>query len=691
MSGLFDLVDEERLEGVWLELLECGSTTLMRSDAYRLLSSYRVLGNMLTRLDELGQAVEEDVRAALSRRAYLQSVVFALLRVVSSDARRLTCSFRALVVELPTEAQVILVEALVHIAQLGGDEDGISAARIIDTLPSEWALDGSCLILRLLRRASLSADAGSRTGALWLLEALLAKAVADDKSFYVGDLVDALLLRKSHDEQVAQIVVRSLPAESLVETLDALATVWGSRLFLARGDLAMQRYLTAAIVEVLGRIENTRLQSSGSSGCPLFVLLSNGISAYLDLSDGARRKLGMCIATKVAQLSGQELKFDEMQQEEQVNSSANREQLPEQESEWASNISSDSELEALDVEEEANQSATYLRDCLDLLRHPDTNVNAHDKHLQALTSIPRIVASGPLDSNDICSPLMKELVRMSNTFNMEKFDSLRGDAMLSLLVSYPTLALPACVGAIEGDVMLGCKLLCVRVLVRAAHALSGVPMDASTTGGLDAASSAGNPSSSEEPRLGTTRIKRPAKLARLKQRPRFFRNSFGPVALLFFRPIASALGAAAKKLLDSRDQEGEGIDSLLPAQLVLALGAFTTCAINSPAQQDMIEQTLRHASQLVRVVPLFVRRASLASCLAAIEALSSRKAHSIAIIHNSPLAALSNITDAATGKSSIDFSAAINVVEWCASHVQAEADKNCRVLMTHIVKGAIEL
>jgi hypothetical protein len=30
-------------------------------------------------------------------------------------------------------------------------------------------------------------------------------------------------------------------------------------------------------------------------------------------------------------------------------------------------------------------------------------------------------------------------------------------------------------------------------------------------------------------------------------------------------------------------------------------------------------------------------------------------------------------------------------VDWCASHVQAEADKNSRVLMTHIVKGAIEL
>jgi hypothetical protein len=124
---------------------------------------------------------------------------------------------------------------------------------------------------------------------------------------------------------------------------------------------------------------------------------------------------------------------------------------------------------------------------------------------------------------------------------------------------------------------------------------------------------------------------------------------------------------------------------------VLALGAFTTCAINFPAQQEMIEQSLRQATPLVRVVPLSVRRASLATCLAAIEALSFIKTQSTPTTHITPLAALSNITSATTGTSSSDFSAAINVVDWCASHVQSEADKHCRNLMTRIVKCAIEL
>jgi hypothetical protein len=89
---------------------------------------------------------------------------------------------------------------------------------------------------------------------------------------------------------------------------------------------------------------------------------------------------------------------------------------------------------------EKKKVTPYLRVCLDMLQLPESKTDAADKHELALLSIPSIIQSNPVDAGDMCGLLVMELLRLSNSFNINNFDKLRQESLHSILVSYPNIA-----------------------------------------------------------------------------------------------------------------------------------------------------------------------------------------------------------------------------------------------------------
>jgi hypothetical protein len=182
--------------------------------------------------------------------------------------------------------------------------------------------------------------------------------------------------------------------------------------------------------------------------------------------------------------------------------------------------------------------------------------------------------------------------------------------VLSLLLSRPLLAVPFLTNSLLGDDLpIGLKLVVVEWITEAAKSLSNIP----EAGILSRRAAEAAEVSSHLP--GKTIIKRPAKLAASKTRTRYFRNTFAPLAHLFFYPLMQLLGSvwrssavADLRLASARsadefnliselfetDSAGspgpahdaklahiDGVAALVPAQCLVALGNFCRYCVNS--------------------------------------------------------------------------------------------------------------
>jgi hypothetical protein len=110
-----------------------------------------------------------------------------------------------------------------------------------------------------------------------------------------------------------------------------------------------------------------------------------------------------------------------------------------------------------------------------MLQCSDSNPDAYKNQHSALVSIPEIVSRQPVDVRDICAPLMKELLRLANSYNLEEFSNLRSTAIQSLLVAYPGIAVPVANNSLSCDsTHVGAKIDSLRELIYAAYSLSGI-------------------------------------------------------------------------------------------------------------------------------------------------------------------------------------------------------------------------
>ena len=219
---------------------------------------------------------------------------------------------------------------------------------------------------------------------------------------------------------------------------------------------------------------------------------------------------------------------------------------------------------------------------------------------------------------------------------LQTFETMRERAALSLYTTYPQFSVPILTWAVCNDgLAVSSRLQAVAILVKGAYELSGVPepgmepemrnnksTDVATEKYSipDDSSITDSGSSSKLRDGGKTTIKRPRKLAAMKKKTIYFRNSFGIVVESIFSPVASVVSAllvedtkaittvkAEISLTDVLRYQGgagsqshvtisethskrlkdltDGIDLLLPSQCLLALACFTRCSVNSVGQR----------------------------------------------------------------------------------------------------------
>lgn len=317
-----------------------------------------------------------------------------------------------------------------------------------------------------------------------------------------------------------------------------------------------------------------------NDGFPIASILSSGVSAYLDQSDARSRIRGMRIAKEFSILLGQDINFEELEEADRriaqqesltsvtpsvtVSSSSSKVIVTQTVGRNNSDVgidddSSDSEIEGYDMPfedvEDVVALTNYLGVCLDLFLCQDTDKDAHDKQLSALLSIPKIVLTNPVDAGNVCGPLIKELLRLNNSYNTKNFEGLRSQAVLSIVVTYPHFAVPVLTWSLEEEsYSLSVKIFAISCLSKAAYSLSSLH---------DEKYSSVNTTLSPTPTLGTSGktvinkginnntlanhenenkktssiIKRPAKLAQSHKKVIYFVNKFGPFGPIFFYPI----------------------------------------------------------------------------------------------------------------------------------------------------------
>ena len=725
------------------------SKSLAVMQAAALLNGYRPLANFF------GQKIGDIASGLLLPRKWLPLVTGALLmhaRAAAHDsaARVVLCDIM--------EPGAMPVDAIwATLEHMSVDDD--STIFFVETvLPSEWSYASALLIMRRSRSCRDFFEQRPALGSL--LRRLFLRAMAETS--FQSDLLREVVMKKPYDfPYVCDPFISILPEPYVATALSSAAILWGNRLFVSRGDDDMQDYLTRAILSFLKRsTDRSSLETIvGDSHAPAAALLSEGIAVYFDANKKSSRLCGMRVASAFARAMGGEVVFDELLRHEQQQSAepaaaepaiASRPRSPSAASDHSSTTSGGSDLEAYDFNEESDPQRTvsYLRSCLELLRASEASPDAYDSHRCGLASVPAVVAQFPLDGGMVSGHLVRELLRMPNSFNMEDFTSMHSSALDSLFKSYPEQAIAAAAVAMESDEMhVGGKLTALCAAVRAAFALSGLELDtADKKGGGEAVVVLGKEeevdrAAGELSSLAAlkTRVRRPAMLALRSKKKVFFRNGFAPVATSFYAVVARVLvlysrrrfglsGGSVEAMIaspevfasravdtpnagisehfssSSRNELADVVDSIMVSQSLLTIAGFTRCTLNCREQERYIAEALRLAAPHLKAQDESVRRSALTASLSAVESClqmcteSGSMRSTGAFREGGALESLSSL-------SSLSESAVVSrvclgdvlarsiggLVDWCVETMPCEPDQQARHAKKAIAHCGVKL
>ena len=421
-------------------------------------------------------------------------------------------------------------------------------------------------------------------------------------------------MRKPYNNVVVQSIISVFPQQHIPLMIHSIASLWGNKYFLSKGNYKMIEYLTQALLLALDRIDKLALEYSGDIPISLSISLCNGISSYFESNDKAVRVKGMLVATKYSTIMGNPIKFDELQEyniSEDTKNSDNLGTINVQTNDGSTSDSSsendnESDFEAYDLEEELDNPdlvirSTYLISCLEMLQ---LSTEAHDKHKSALVSIPSIVDNNPADLHDLSGPLTAELLRLTNLFNIDNFDNLRNCAILSLLVKSPIDTIPVITRSFsDGNYSIGDQLIAMSLLIQSAYRLAEISTSSSSSSSSSSTSTSSTTSEqislsalSLEPiddktksmvSSSKTTIKRAAKLAQSKKTIIYFQNKFLGVSNLYYEPLFQLLSKFDTTIREKEVKK----PSVFQEANIDKLPSSLTSSLSSIFVKDMVIET----------------------------------------------------------------------------------------------------
>jgi hypothetical protein len=285
----------------------------------------------------------------------------------------------------------------------------------------------------------------------------------------------------------------------LLPNLFAVASVWCEHVFITRTDTLQQQYVTEFLLHPLEWKQLTQddLQKEVSDdGTTLAAVIVQGVSLRLDVSRSESiRADGMRVAEALASLLGQALRFGELHQSDDTDAELIVEEASKKEtkgeekkrknekrapkrrglvvvdpdalvpfdsdssdsssqcdsstsytdggdsSDSASSWGEDS-LQPYDLDDDEEDLRRVprprnLRECLAYLIASENDDLTYDRHQSALTELVPIVAAQPLDLHDVISTLLRVLLHLEDSFNMDQFSAKRWDCLLTLGLHAP--------------------------------------------------------------------------------------------------------------------------------------------------------------------------------------------------------------------------------------------------------------
>jgi hypothetical protein len=298
MAGLLEKTLQHRnLADLWSCVLH-GNSAEGAEVAISIASSFRLISNVF----------RGRLRAFLEPAQYSRSIMSALVATLDS-----------IVIPAGSTPSEVLAAVLARFsdATLGtfmeqmvvGDGDvvhsrGGKVASVLDPVRLLQAVG------TMLRRADGSSRAVGVQNAHTLVRLFVTRALSGGVS--VGEVIEYVILAKTRSVAAARVITSALPDRALPEVLDTIGLIWGDRVCVCSGNAQLHSFYTAILLSALSRVDKQQLRLIGSRRVPLELVLSSGISNYLDVDQISVRKHGMRVAQKYAEVMGQELNFPEL-------------------------------------------------------------------------------------------------------------------------------------------------------------------------------------------------------------------------------------------------------------------------------------------------------------------------------------------------------------------------------------------
>lgn len=335
LSQLFQ--ESNFLRNLWTQLLLLSNRRRLTADSYlrEIVSLPRLLANVY-RLDLPNWLSESHYHRTVTKAALI-----AAAGTTNDSSTILLESLSRVLASFPSRMLIHLLDLLakglaknvcdnhITLTNFTQDADGMNKTQLdkatVQVLCQVQSLDLAEQLLKLItsQNNKVGTVGFSNSSAIeyyQLFEIIV--ECAWQKNNY-DQVVELLFLNHSYDPVVASILSHYCPDACVFHSLDLILTVWTEKHFHTNSKLKRQRYLTAAVLQLLQRLPSNCLYARSTSDVAMNIVVSHGISNYLECNDKELRSFGMRVAEALGRSLQQEVAFNELKEYDNQNPSSN--------------------------------------------------------------------------------------------------------------------------------------------------------------------------------------------------------------------------------------------------------------------------------------------------------------------------------------------------------------------------------